>query len=235
MNVTIPTENEAIDGYFSVPQPEVSGAGPWPGVIVIHDAMGIRDDLREVIDRFATAGYLALAPNLYSRGGVLRCMQGVARQMLAGGGPAFEDLDAARRLVSERADCTGKVGVVGFCMGGGFALVAANREFDACAPYYGHLPKDSSVFDDACPIVASYGGKDRVLRKKAADKLGTVLAEKGVPHDVKEYPAAGHGFANRLPVGPFAALARIAGFGYHHESSEDAWRRVLAFFSEHLR
>jgi carboxymethylenebutenolidase len=236
MNVTIPTgstEDEAIDGYFSVPQPEVTGAGPWPGVIVVHDALGIRDDLREVVDRFATAGYLALAPNLYSRGGI-RCVQRVFRQLLAGQGAAFDDLDAARRLLAERADCTGKIGVVGFCMGGGFALLAANRNFDASAPYYGHLPKDDSVFDDACPIVASFGRKDLTLRK-AADKLSTVLAEKGVPHDVKEYPDAGHSFANRLPLGSFAALGRVVGFGYHHESSEDAWRRVLAFFSEHLR
>jgi len=69
----------------------------------------------------------------------------------------------------------------------------------------------------------------------AADKLERLLTERNIPHDVKEYPDAGHGFANRLPVGPFGPIVRVAGFGYHHESSEDAWRRVLAFFGEHLR
>lgn len=233
MNVPIPTTHDEIDGYLAQPQSEVAGTGPWPGVVVVQDAFGLNDDLRAIAERFATAGYLALAPNLYSRGGI-RCVKAVFSNLRAGQGRAFDDIDAARRLLLGRADCTGKVGVAGFCLGGGFALAAGPRGFDASAPYYGELPGDPSALDGSCPVVASYGAKDPSL-KGAADRLRDLLSERDVPHDVKEYPDAGHSFANRLPLGPFSPIARIAGFGYHHESSEDAWRRVFRFFAVHLR
>jgi carboxymethylenebutenolidase len=203
--------------------------------VIIHDAFGLSQDTRDITDRFAGEGYIALSPDMYARGGVWRCIRRVFSDMFARKGQAFDDLDAARTLVSAREDCTGRVGVVGFCMGGGFALVAASREFDASAPYYGQLPRDLSVLDDACPIVASFGRKDFSLRGAAA-KLETKLAEQNIPHDVKEYPDASHGFANKINTAPpLNLLLKVIGFGYHAESSEDAWRRVTAFFGEHLR
>ncbi|WP_236790557.1 dienelactone hydrolase family protein [Amycolatopsis sp. GM8] len=230
----IPVADGTIRGYLAEPQQEVSGAPPWPGVVVIHDAVGLTEDARNITNRFATAGYLALAPDLYSRGGLLRCVKTVFRELTAAQGQAFEDISAARQLLSERPDCSGKVGVVGFCMGGGFAIVAATQGFDASAPYYGGLPTDLSILDEACPIVASFGKRDPSLKGTAA-KLEQELTDRGIPHDVKEYPDAGHSFANQFPIGPLNILARYAGFGYHRESSEDAWRRVLAFFAQHLR
>ncbi len=134
----------------------MSGPSPWPGVVVVHDALGLSDDIRAITDRFATAGYLALAPDLFSRGGMVRCVKSVFSQLYSGSGRAFDDLDAARTLLSDRDDSSGKVGVAGFCMGGGFALVAAARGFDASAPYYGDLPKDTALAG-ACPVVASFG------------------------------------------------------------------------------
>lgn len=234
MDVRIPAGNGTIGGYLARPQVEVSGQAPWPAVVVVHDAFGVTQDARDITDRFATAGYLALAPDLFSRGGWVRCIRTVFRELLAARGRAFDDIDAARRMLTADPECTGRVGVVGFCMGGGFALAAASAGFEASAPYYGQLPEDLSVLDGACPIVASFGGRDPSLRG-AADTLEAALDERDVPHDVKEYPLAGHGFANELPLGPFNKLARIAGFGYDHESSEDAWRRVQSFFAEQLR
>ncbi|WAL65817.1 dienelactone hydrolase family protein [Amycolatopsis cynarae] len=223
----------ALRGYLALPQREVAGDPPWPGVVVVHDAFGMSEDTRNITQRFATAGYVALAPDLFSRGGLMRCIKSVFRDLMAGQGRAFEDLQAARRLLAEREDCTGKVGVVGFCMGGGFALVAASGGFDASAPYYGQLPKDLSVLDDACPVVASFGRKDPGL-KGAAAKLEAELTARGIPHDVKEYPEAGHSFANQLAGGPLNKLLKVAGLSFHRESSEDAWRRVLAFFAQYL-
>lgn len=230
----IPVADGTIRGYLAEPQQEVSGEPPWPGVVVIHDALGLNDDARNITDRFATAGLLALTPDMYSRGGFARCVKTVFKELATAQGRAFDDISAARKLLAERADCSGKVGVVGFCMGGGFALVAATQGFDASAPYYGPLPKDLSILDGACPIVASFGKRDPSL-KGAAAKLEKELTDRGIPHDVKGYPEAGHSFANQFHLGPLNVLGRFAGFGYHRDSSEDAWRRVLAFFAQHLR
>lgn len=230
MDIRIPVADGEIDGYLAVP----SGEGPFPAVVLIHDIFGLNQDAREITDRYAAAGYLALSPDLYSRGGMLRCVKRTFQDLFAHEGRAFADIEAARALVAGRDDATGKVGVVGFCMGGGFALVAASRDFDASAPYYGALPKDLSILDGACPIVGSFGGKDLSLRGAAA-KIDAALTERGIPHDVKEYPDAGHGFANHYRPAPLAAVARIAGMGYHEPSDSDAWRRVMAFFEEHLQ
>jgi carboxymethylenebutenolidase len=235
MDLKIPAPNGELDSYLCVPVPEVSGAGPWPGVVVLPDILGLSVDIRSIADRFGTAGYLTLVVNPYNRGGFLRCIRSIFAQMRAGAGPAFDDIEAARALLAGRPDCTGKVGVTGFCMGCGFALLAAPRGFDVSAPYYGAVPDHPSMLAGACPVVASFGGRDVALRG-AADRLRRTLTELGVPNDVKEYPDAGHSFANRLPLGPLNVLLKVAfGAGYHHGSSEDAWRRVLAFFATHLR
>jgi carboxymethylenebutenolidase len=119
-------------------------------------------------------------------------------------------------------------------MGGGFALMTANRGFDVSASNYGQLPKNlDRALSNACPVVGSYGAWDRTL-KGAAAKLETALTEKGVPQDVKEYSDAGHGFLEQYPVGPLAPLLRVAGLGYEAASADDAWRRIRAFFDEHL-
>jgi carboxymethylenebutenolidase len=221
-----------LDAHLAVPP---VGAGPWPGVVVIHEALGLDEDTRVQAERLAAAGYLAVAPNMFTAGGAVRCLRSTFAAMAAGQGPAVDDIDAVRTWLAGRPDCTGRVGIIGFCMGGGFALVAATRGFDASAPNYGMLPRDTAtVLRGACPVVASYGGRDRPLRGAAA-RLETALTDAGVVHDVKEYPDAAHSFMNRLNLGPLSALMRVAGVGYHGPSSEDAWTRILRFFDEHLR
>ncbi|HME02843.1 MAG TPA: dienelactone hydrolase family protein [Solirubrobacteraceae bacterium] len=220
-----------LGGYLGTP----IGPGPHPGVIVIQDAFGLSDDIREQADRLAAAGYLAFAPDLYSGRGI-RCVVATMRASRSGSGPAYEDIEAARGLLTAREDCTGRIGIIGFCMGGGFALLCAPRGgFAAASVNYGEVPGDAAErLAGACPVVASYGGRDRTLRGRAA-RLQSALETAGVVHDVKEYPQAGHSFLNRFNAGPLMTpLIHVGGFGYNHDAAEDAWRRILEFFAEHL-
>jgi carboxymethylenebutenolidase len=222
-----------LRGYVARPE----GAGPWPGVVLIHEIFGVDEVMRRHTERLARAGYLTLAIDLYSAGGAKRCVVSTMRSLFSGTGRAYSDIETARQWLMQRGDCTSKVGVIGFCMGGGFALVSASTGFDAAAVNYGQLPKNvEEALANACPVVASYGSKDRSLKNVAA-KLDDVLAAAGVTHDVKEYDGAGHSFMNDAPVGPrpLRPLLKIAGMGPNPEAAADAWERIERFFSDHLR
>jgi carboxymethylenebutenolidase len=227
-SVKIETSAGPIDALLSVPD----GDGPWPAVVVVHDAIGYRPDNEATSARIAAAGFIAITPNLYSRGGRARCITRVFRELLTKRGRALDDILAARDHVLAMPECSGTVGIVGFCMGGQFALVMSPKGFGASAPFYGTpLPRHlDETLTGACPIVASFGRRDPA-GVGAADKLRKVVENKGIPADIKVYPKAGHSFANKLPGQP---LIRIAGFGYNEEATEDAYRRVFAFFNEHL-
>ena len=220
-----------LGGYLALPV----GEGPHPGVIVIQDAFGLSDDIREQADRLAAASYLAFAPDLYSGRGI-RCVVATMRASRSGSGPAYADIEAARSFLAAREDCSGRIGIIGFCMGGGFALLCApSGGFGAASVNYGEVPEDapSGSWARARSSPAT-GAHDRGLRGRA-ERLERALSAAGVAHDVKEYPDAGHSFLNRFNTGPaLTPLLHVAGLGYHHPSAEDAWRRILAFFAEHL-
>lgn len=230
-NLSYPAASGELRAYLAVPR----GDGPWPGVVVIQDSLGLTDDIRVQADRLATGGYLAFAPDLYSGRGI-RCVIATLKQSRSGKGQAYEDIEAAREWLVGRDDCTGRIGIIGFCMGGGFALLSAPRfDFAAASVNYGEVPEDAvERLRGACPIVGSYGGRDRTLRGRP-ERLRAALRELDIPHDVKEYPDAGHSFLNRFNTGPLMVpLVHMAGFDYHHPSAEDAWGRIFSFFDEHL-
>lgn len=227
-DIQVQTPAGPIDAVLEAP------AGKGPGVVIVHDALGLSQDTRNIARRFADKGYVALAPDLYSRGGVRKCVAGVFRSLLGQSGVAIDDLLAARDFLAAHENVTGKVGIVGFCMGGGFALLLSPRGFGASAPFYGITPKKvDEVLDGACPIVASYGKNDPTLIG-AGKKIEKVLSDKGIPHDVKTYSGASHGFANAIPSGPSGVFVRVTGMGWRGEQAEDAFARVFDFFGEHL-
>ena len=228
-DISFETVGGRLDGYVATP----SGNGPWPGVVVVHEIFGLTDDIRRQADRFAEAGYLALAPDLYSWGLTPRCLVATLRTLSSGSGRARDDIDAARKHLADRSDCTGKVGIIGFCLGGGLALLSAPDGFDVAAPNYGFVPKEPlRQLEGACPVVASYGGKDRPL-KGAASKLASALEQLGVDHDVKEYPQARHGFL--FKHSGVTSLSEPLFVAYDAESADDAWRRIFTFFDARLK
>jgi carboxymethylenebutenolidase len=226
--IQIDTPDGPIDALLNLPQ----GQGPWPGVVVIHDILGYGRDKESINERIARAGYVALTPNLYSRGGRIRCITRVMRELMTQRGRALDDILAARDHLQALPECTGRIGIAGFCMGGQFALVMSPKGFGASAPFYGTpVPRNiSKTLEGACPIVASFGGRDP-LGRGAPDRLREATAAKQIPTDIKVYPGVGHSFANNIPGQP---LLRITGFGYDEAATEDAWSRVFAFFGEHL-
>jgi carboxymethylenebutenolidase len=220
-----------VPGYLAVP----AGSGPWPGVVVIHELFGVNDDIRRKADELAEHGYLALAPDLYRGRGWLRCVRAIFQQLRAGSGAAFEALDGARGYLAGRADGTGKTGVIGFCLGGGFALLCAPREgFAAASVNYGEVPKDAErMLAGACPIVASFGGRDFGPAREFPERLERALVVLDVPHDVKLYPGSGHRFMSQAS-GAGAVLAKVARMSYEPHDAADSWERIYRFFGQYL-
>jgi carboxymethylenebutenolidase len=114
-------------------------------------------------------------------------------------------------------------------------LLLAARGFDVSAPNYGPLPRDLSALDGACPVVASYGARDRMMPRRIGPDLAAALAARDVPHDVKTYDGVGHSFLNRHNAGPLTLLEKVTGLAYDEDVAQDAWDRILRFFDEHLR
>ncbi|MFF7247103.1 dienelactone hydrolase family protein [Embleya sp. NPDC008237] len=223
-----------LTGYLARPK----GKGPWPGVVVLFEGAGPDAVNRRHADRMAEAGFLALMPDLYHGRGPNRCMVSVMRSVSTGRGRPYADIEAARQWLSASGECTGRIGVIGFCMGGGFALVLAGQgTYDVAAANYAQLPGDpDAALRGACAIVASYGGRDKVFRGGAA-KLEAALSRAGVEHDVKLYPDAGHSFLNEADNAPpllRPVLRTVLGIGPEPVAAADAWQRIDTFFARHL-
>lgn len=231
VNYSDGTDNTA-PAYLAIPQ----GQGSWPAVVVVQDVLGMTADLRRTADRLAENGYMALVPALYGRGPKIRCMMATLRAASAGIGDGYAPLMAARDFLLADERCSGKVGLLGFCMGGQLALqLSVGGLFDACASNYGVLPTDLHALKEACPVVASYGSRDLIARRGSAARLDTALSQGDVPRDIHEYPDVGHGFINDWRFsGPLRFIERAVGASYAPEEAEDAWRRMLEFFGSHL-
>jgi len=217
-----------------------SGSGQHPGVVILHESFGLNEDIRRIAGRFAEAGYAALAPDLYSHGTRIVCLSRVMVDMVSGKmAREIADIHSAREALAARPDIDAeRIAVAGFCQGGGFALVAgAQPGFSAAAVNYGMVPSDRSELDGICPVVASYGARDKIAGPNMAERLERHLAALGVPHDIKTYEGVGHSFFSQVDgwQGWLARVPTPMRVGYDEQVAEDGWRRMLAFFEEHVR
>ncbi|HSS93044.1 MAG TPA: dienelactone hydrolase family protein [Candidatus Dormibacteraeota bacterium] len=208
-------------GYAALPD----GDGPYPGVVVIHEAYGLNENIKEITRRFADNGYAALAVDLFSGRNRTLCMARYMTGMLIG--------SVERRGVGElRAGLTHltampevdpqRVGAIGFCMGGGFAVAWActDDRLKAIAPFYASNPRPIDAVKRSCPVVGSYPEKD--FTASAGRALDNALGKFGIEHDIKIYAGARHSFFNDR------------GRAHDKQAAQDAWGRVLSFFGKHL-
>ena len=230
-DLTIYLPGEALPGYLAVPE----HAGPWPGVLVLHQAFGLDDDIRRTTDRLAGMGYLSVAPDLVAAGRI-KCLARLFRDVQRGRGESVERVESLVAWLKARADCTGSVGVIGFCVGGGLAyLLGCAGSVKVTAPNYGKTPP-GELWPKSCPVVASYGGRDRIFGRGAA-KAEQGLGRGKIVHDVKLYPEAGHSFMNQTEGHRLmAVLTRpFMSVKYNREAAEDAWVRIEGFFARYLK
>ncbi len=194
-----------------------------PAVIIIHEIFGLNDNIRDIARRFARAGYVALAVDLFSQGNRALCTARVIMGLI--GNPlknfSMGNLDGVARFLQQQPGVAPEeLGVIGFCMGGGYALAFAvhSDQPRAASIFYGANPKPLSALVDACPVVGSYGGKDPIF-SRAGKKLEETLKQYQVPADIKIYPNANHSFFNQNK--PPA-------------DAEDAWQRTINWFEKYL-
>jgi len=230
VETVFPTSDGTMPAVLTLPD---GAEGPVPGLLMIYEIFGMSDEMRRVARDLAAEGYAVLIPDLFARGRVRPlCVAATMRTMVTGSGAAMDDLEAARRWLADRPEVDGtRLGTIGFCMGGSFALLLARTGlYKVSAPFYGRPPD----LPRSCPVVASFGGRDLGMRG-APEKLTADLDAAGVPHDVKVYPEAGHSFFTRTPGLKGQLVRRLPIHAeYHEASAQDAHRRVVAFFREHL-
>ncbi|MGE5251392.1 MAG: dienelactone hydrolase family protein [Bacteroidota bacterium] len=218
------TELVSIPGYLSRPQ----GNGLWPGVIVIHEWWGLGDQIRSVADRLAAAQYLAFAPDLY-RGELAPLGDSDKATVLVQkyGPGAPDELAQVFDALKSHPNCSGKVGIVGFCFGGRMALMLGlARPVDAVVTFYGGGMQQ--IFSrmgsfQAPAVLGFFGDQDISIPAGTIAEFERLLKGIDVEHEVITYPNSGHAFFRDTDPA-----------SYRPEAASDAWERLLRFFGQHL-
>jgi carboxymethylenebutenolidase len=231
---------KTMAGYLARP----TGAGPWPGVLVFMEIFGVNSHIRDVTERMAREGYVALAPDYFHRtgpgielgyddAGMQEGMKHLGR--LTADGMVSDARDALDYLRARPEVRGGKVGAMGFCIGGHMTyLTACETDVEAAASFYGGGIAGPQGPGGAAPTVsrtpklrgrmlALFGGRDALIPGAQVDQIRAALAARGGPHEVVVYPEADHGF--------FCDQRAT----YHAASAQDAWERVKRLFAEALR
>jgi carboxymethylenebutenolidase len=203
-----------------------AGAGPWPAVIVLHEWWGLNADMRRTARRLADEGYLALALDLYDAEPTEDAGLAWERSNAMTTAASLESVRGALDFLRARPDCTGRVGVTGFCLGGGQSLAAAAQVdgLAAAAPFYGLCRPDFATWERVtCPIEGHYAIRDGAVGPDRVEPVFAAMRQAGVEATLHWY-AAGHAF---MRAGDPKA--------YDAASAALAWERLLAFFARCLR
>ncbi|MCZ6625035.1 MAG: dienelactone hydrolase family protein [Deltaproteobacteria bacterium] len=224
--VDVPAKDYTAFFYHSKPK----AGGPFPGVLVISENRGVDEHIQDVTRRFAKEGYFAAAPDTISRFGGIRELGKEAAMGMTSGMRSDIVLDVVkttfdylRRSKGVKAD---RIGIVGFCFGGGVSLLTATKipELAACVLFYGKSPNPiSQVKDIKAPVLGLYGGEDKGITSKVPE-LKKVMDQYGKSFEYQIYDGAKHAFHNETRSDR-----------YHPEAARDAWMKTLAFFGKHLR
>jgi carboxymethylenebutenolidase len=221
--VTITAGGSRLSGLLALPE----GKGPFPAVVVIHEAFGLNDNIKDITRRFAGEGYAALGVDLFSAGPRWVCMA----QFMSGlfvNSLNHSGIKGLKASLDYLVGCpevdADRVGAIGYCMGGSFAIAWActDDRLKAIAPYYAMNPRPLEAVARLCPVVGSYPGKDPVSTG-AGHKLDVELDGYGIDHQIKMYPGANHSFFNDTSK------------NYNEAAANDSWQRVLAFFEDKIK
>jgi len=221
--VSVPRANGkgVMESFLIKPE----SAGPFPGLVVIHEIFGLNDNIRDIARRFAEQDYTVLAVDLFSNRNRMVCMLQIIHGMLIRplNNSMLADLKSSVAFLQKQPNVdANRIGTVGFCMGGAYALQLAitDKGMKAASVFYGANPRPLEAVAEACPIVGSYPDKD--FTTKAARELETSLTKYNVPHDIRIYDNTQHSFYSQQRT-PFEV-----------DASKDSWQRMLSFFQEHL-
>ena len=215
-------DGTTISGHLARP----ADSEPTAGIIVIHEWWGLNDNVRAMAGRLAGEGYAALAVDLYEgevaedRDGAMRLMRGAAESR----DRLLENLRQAHAFLAA-AGAT-RIGVIGWCFGGGWSLqtgMTLGDAIDATVIYYGRLETETAALAPlTSPVLGIFGGEDRGIPVEGVRQFEAALAELGKEASIHVYEGAHHAFANP------------SGTRYDAEAAEDAWHKTLEFFSAHL-
>ena len=210
-------------GYLARP----AEGGPFPGVVVIQEWWGLNPNICDIANRIAAEGYVALAPDLYH--GQITAEPDEAQKIMMGvqEPQALQDMNGAVAALQARDDVrSDRIGVTGFCLGGGMSLLLAmhNPAVTAAAPFYG-IPGEGMAAADGITgaVLGVFAGKDDWVNAEAVDSIRTALEQHNVRHELHTYDAE-HGFFN--DTSPDV---------YHPEAASDAWQKLKAFFAAELQ
>lgn len=203
------------------------------GVVVIHEIFGRAPEIDRVVERFERMGYAAVAPDLFSDGMKMTCIRRAMIDLWRGSGPSLEKVRATRDwLTAETGIPADRIGIIGFCFGGSFAI-ALGGHFGVVSTNYGEIP-GSALPEGMAPTIGCFGGRDHSMAS-VPGRLRKLLEHKGIPHQIHVEPTVGHSF---LTDGNRPILSRLTRpfmhVGYDAERAEEAWLKIESFFAEHL-